>query len=141
MPKNWGLGQFANLRQGAWQERGGVVSPQACYKIKDVDSTEFFKKMKLATLPLPPKKKVLLKLSVENSSWIFKNCQEYINIKTKSLMILWGVQFSKVWSLQPPTLLLAYSFIKNELLNSAVQVFYVLFRSKHWTSGGCSHYC
>ena len=140
MPKNWGLGQFANLRQGAWQERGGVVSPQACYKIKDVDSTEFFKKMKLATLPLPPKKKscwnYLLKIVLE-----FLKIVRNILISKQSLMILWGVQFSKVWSLQPPTLLLAYSFIKNELLNSAVQVFYVLFRSKHWTSGGCSHYC
>ena len=44
-------------------------------------------------------------------------------------MILWGVQFSKVWSLQPPTLLLAYSFIKNELLNSAVKSFTFFFEA------------
>ena len=39
-----------------------------------------------------------------------------MNIEMKSLKMLWGVvQFSKVWSLQPATVLLAYSFIKNEL--------------------------
>ena len=51
--------------------------------------------------------------------------------ETKSLKMLWErVQFSKVWSLQPATLLLAYSFIRHELLYGVVQVFYVLFRNK-----------
>ena len=39
-----------------------------------------------------------------------------MNIEMKSLKMLWGVvQFGKVWNLQAATVLLAYSFIKNEL--------------------------
>ena len=88
-----------------------------CFEIKDVDSTEFFRKMKL---PSPHLKKGLL------NSWkyllrivleFFKNCEEYINSKRNPLKMLWErVQFSKVWSLQPATLLLAYSFIRHKLL-------------------------
>ena len=41
-----------------------------CYEIKDIDSTEFFIKMKPTSPPPvpPPPKNGLLKVSVENSS-------------------------------------------------------------------------
>ena len=62
----------------------------------------------------------------------FNNCQEKIKIETKSLRILWeGVYFSKAWSLQPVTLVLAYSFIESGLLTDVVQVFFVPFRNTH----------
>ena len=52
--------------------------------------------------------------------------------------MLWKrVQFSKVWSLQPATLLLAYSFIRHELLYRLCSSFYVLFRNKHLRNITC----
>ena len=52
--------------------------------------------------------------------------------ETKSLKMLWErVQFSKVWNLQPATLLLAYSFIRHELLYRCCSIFYLLFRNKN----------
>ena len=71
----------------------------ACYKVKNVDSTEFFRKMKLATLPPTPQKKSCWKYSLRIVLEFFKNCQEYINIETKSLKMLWeGVQFNSLKS-------------------------------------------
>ena len=99
-----------------------------CFEIKDVDSTEFFRKMKL---PSPHLKKGLLKGWKDPLRIVlefFKNCQIY-KFKTKSLKMLWErVQFSKVWSLQPATLLLAYSFIRHELLYRCC--FHVLFQKQ-----------
>ena len=68
---------------GSWKH-----SIWACYKVKDVDLTEFFRKMKLATLPPTPlkkkkKKRYPLRIVLE----FFKNCQEYISIETKSLKV------------------------------------------------------
>ena len=85
-------------------------------------------------LPSPHLKKGLLKGWKDPLRIVlefFKNCQIY-KFKTKSLKMLWErVQFSKVWSLQPATLVLAYSFIKHKLLYRWCSSFYVLFRNKH----------
>ena len=68
------------------------------------------------TNPPLQKKKACWKYPLRIVLEFFKNCQEYTNIEMKSLKMLWEVvQFSKVWSLQPATVLLAYNFIKNEL--------------------------
>ena len=69
---------------GSWKH-----SFWTCCKTKDVDSKEFFRKMKLTTLPpLSSKKKALLKGWKYLSRIVlgfFKNCQGCINIKKKSL--------------------------------------------------------
>ena len=57
-------------------------SIRTCFEIKDVDSTEFFRKMKL---PFPHLKKGLLKdqkYPLRIVFEFFKNCQEYINSRS-----------------------------------------------------------
>ena len=96
------------------------------FEIKDVGSIEFFRKMKV---PSPYLKKSLLKgwkYPLRLVIQFFKNWQEYINSKRCCKK-----EFNLVWSLQPATLLLAYSFIRHELLCWCCSSFYVLFRNKH----------
>ena len=53
--------------------------------------------------------------------------------ETKSLKMLWErVQFSKVWNLQPATLLLAYSFIRHELLYRCCSSFLRTFQKQEF---------
>ena len=106
-----------------------------CFEIKDVDKRRRFNRIfQKDETTIPHLKKGLFKgwkYPLRIVLEFFKNYQIY-KLETKSLKMLWErVQFSKVWSLQPATLVLAYSFIKHKLLYRWCSSFYVLFRNKH----------
>ena len=80
---------------------------------KDIDSNNFSERWN------EPLKMVCSKYPLKVVLEYFNNCQALIKVETKSLKILLEEDhFSKVWSLQPVILLLAYIFIENKLLQS-----------------------